>query len=964
MKRVGRHLAVVPLLLSCTSPPAKAAQQPAPAQQQGFEPLRFGDPAELAYDEPFFPGASYDAAIPTPDSILGQLHGSRLSHHAEILACFRAWAAVSPRIRMETFARTHEGRELVWAAIGTRENIARLDAIREELGQLADPRELTEAETQRIFARVPAVAWMGYSIHGDELSGSDAAVALGFHLVACTDPDVQELLERVVVVIDPCLNPDGRERIIGMVEQSSGLTPNLDYASMHRGRWPWGRGNHYLFDMNRDWMAGTQPETRGRWQAVRSFHPQLFVDAHEMWSLDTFLFYPQAEPLNPNLPAKLVGWQSRYAADAAAAFDAHGWAYYTREWADAWGPFYSDAWASLTGATGILYEQASTQGSALRRGSGAILTYREAVHHQLAASWANLQTLAANRAEILADYLAQARVNVAAETPGNDRMFAVRPGGNARREEELVRILTGQGLEVFRAGAEFEARNAVHAEGARSDSVTLPTGSLLVPARQPLKPMVHAFLDFDPRYDADALLREREELERKGRSRAYDLTAWSLPHALDLDAYWCDAVEVERAPLAAGPAEAREQPPEALPGPAPVAWIVDARNDDSLAFAARALELGLAVHWADEGFRSGGRDFARGSLLVRRGENPGSPQELWDRVRAAAGSARVEVFPTASGRAPDDESADLGGQHFHLLARPRVALLSNAPISPDSYGHLWQHLDRLVGVPFSILDAQALGSYDLRRYNVLVLPASYGLREVLEPLKDQLKSWIEGGGTLIACADAAAVLTRGALGLSQVVLRQDALEELESYRKAAERERAARSIVIDESTLWDPPETAPEAAGKEAAEDGETDEDRDGGKKLTAEDDARARLFSPQGVTLRGIVDPDSWLTCGVDEVLPVLVSGPDCFLSKEPVTAAVRLDSAARLRLGGLLWPEARERLADSAWLTVERLGNGQIILFAAPPAFRGYHLATARLFANAVVLGPALGANQPLGW
>ncbi|HEX6884526.1 MAG TPA: M14 family zinc carboxypeptidase, partial [Planctomycetota bacterium] len=427
MSSPARTLLLVPLLLGCSAPPGSAqagAAAPSSGQEpsrapDAFQPIRFGDPEALAYDAPFFPGARHDAAVVTPDSILGQAHGTRLAHHAEILACFRAWAASSPRIRLETFARTHEGRELVWAAISSPANLARLDALRADMQKLADPRGLSEAEAQRILAG-PAVAWMGYSIHGDELSGSDAAVALGYHLVASQDADVAELLDQLVIVIDPCLNPDGRERIIGMVEQSAGLTPNLDYESLHRGRWPWGRGNHYLFDMNRDWMAGTQPETRGRWQAVLSFRPQLFVDAHEMGSDDTFLFYPQAKPHNPQLPVNQQAWMERYGSDAARAFDAHGWAYYTREWADAWGPFYSDAWASLTGAVGILYEQASTSGFPLVRPSGKVLTYREAVHHQVTASWANLGTLRANRGEILRDYLANGRANVAAETPGNE----------------------------------------------------------------------------------------------------------------------------------------------------------------------------------------------------------------------------------------------------------------------------------------------------------------------------------------------------------------------------------------------------------------------------------------------------------------------------------------------------------------------------------------------------------------
>ncbi|NOT31348.1 MAG: hypothetical protein HOP15_12955 [Planctomycetes bacterium] len=310
-----------------------------------------------------------------------------------------------------------------------------------------------------------------------------------------------------------------------------------------------------------------------------------------------------------------------------------------------------------------------------------------------------------------------------------------------------------------------------------------------------------------------------------------------------------------------------------------------------------------------------------------------------------------------------------------------MALLANSPVASDAYGHLWHHLDRRVGVPFSILDAENLGDYDLRRFNVLVLPPSSGLGDVLGPLKQQLASWVEGGGTLIACGSAAAELTKGRLGLSQVVLRQDALEDLASYHKEAERERAARKVVIDEEAVWNgatPEEPAlegengkPEAPDKDkdtdqkGADQKDTDQkDTDKKEKPNADEETRARLFFPQGATLRGLVDPDAWITSGIDAVLPVLVSGADVYLAKAPVTTAVRLEQAPALRLGGLLWPEARARLAESAWLTVERKGHGQVVLFAAPPAFRGYHLASARLFANAVVLGPGLGADQPDGW
>jgi len=954
---------ILPLLLSCATPPGTA--QPAAAQEVAEEPayesIRFGDAEELAYTVEFFPGAHYDPAVPTPDSILGQKHGTRFSHHAEVLACFRRWAETSERVTVETFGRTHEGRDLVCAAITSPGNQARIEEIKAGHARLADPRGLSEAEAQRLLETLPPVAWMAYSIHGDELSGTDAALALGYHLAACTDEGVLQLLEDVVVVIDPCENPDGRERIIGLVEQSAGYTPNLDYASMHRGRWPGGRGNHYHFDMNRDWSAGTQPETRGRWRAALEWHPQLFVDAHEMGSLDSFLTYPQNDPYLPVLTESLLHWQKVLGDEVGPAFDAHGWSYYTREWADGWAPFYSDSWGSLIGAIGILYEQANTKGFQLRRATGEILTYREAVHHQLTASFANITSLQRHSSEILSAYLAERRTNVAEGTPGNDRVLAVRADGNVDRLRALKRILDGQGIEYFAASEPFTLESAESARGEEAERIELPAGTWIIPARQPQRPLVRAFFDFDHEIDLETLKREREDLERDDDSGMYDATSWSLPHALDLDAWWGVGGEVDRAepaPLAGGglvPDGTKEAPV--------YGWIVDGAADASVAFAARAMELGLQVNCADEAFDTAEGRWARGSLLVRRHENPLEVPEVEARIDRAARAAGAKAVRTYSGRAPG-EGADLGGGHFELLHRPRIALLSNSPVSSSSYGHLWHHLDVVLGVPFSILDAQSLGRVDLRRYNVLVLPPG-GLRSVLEPIQDELETWVRSGGTLIACDGAAAALTAGRLGLSSVSLRSDALEELDEYALAVKRERAARAVEVDASLVWTGKPSEPAKKGEpakvECTQEPSTAEEDD--ESIESRDEW-LRRFSPGGVHLLAETDDEHWLTVGTGARLPVFFSGSSVYLSKEPIETPVRLRPAAELRLAGLLWPEARERVADSAILTRESRGNGQIILFPEMPAYRGYHLATGRLFSNAVIYGPGLGARQPVGW
>jgi hypothetical protein len=943
-------------LIGCASATPSTSLAPEPAQARAQATVQLSAPQEHAYTAEFFPGTSYDAAISTPDAVLGFRLGDQPAHHEQVLACWRTWAAQSKRVKLETYGRTHEGRELVCGVIASEAHLRDLESILARLGKLADPRTLAPGEAESIAASTPAVAWLGYSIHGDEMSGVDGGLALAHHLIAGTSRDVADLLEQVVVVVDPMQNPDGRERFLAMLLQASGSTPVLDGEALSHGRWPGGRGNHYLFDMNRDWMTGVAPETRGRWAAVRRFHPQLFVDGHEMGRDDSYLFYPQADPVNPHLPQRLIEWQTRYAADIASAFDRYGWSYYTREWADGWGPFYSDSWGSLNGAIGILYEQARYDGQTVKLSSGEVRTYREAAHHQAVASLSNVATLANAREEVLRDFAAHRKSIV--EAPLERPFFVVEIGANAAREQAFLSTLIGQGVEVRRTSG-VGLSGAIAADGTAQDSLEIAGDVWVVDGHQPQGALVRAFLEFDTRYPKSDLERERKELETKNSSRIYDSTAWDLGHALGLKAWWSkgcatshdwvgpltEPPRIQGSIVAAPDANARVY-----------GWIVDGVDDGSVVFAARAMASGLVLSLADEPFESCGRKFARGSLLVRGHENGANAAEL---VQRAAEAAHVTAYATNSARAPGS-GHDLGGQHFLLLAKPKIAMLTNSPVSSQAFGHLWHQIDRELGLPVSLLDAQDLGSYDLRRYNVLVLPPAGGLGDVLESAGEPLKDWVRAGGTLVAIGGSAGALCRGESGFTSVKHRADVLDKLEEYRFAAKREQAAGTTPIDEGALWDgkpakPSEPAPaEGEKKDDAKPKESGVDPD-----KEREERWKQRFSPQGVFLRGLVRGDHWITSGAERELPVFFDESLSLWSRSPTSTPVRLAPAETLRLSGLLWPEARERLAESAYLTVERLGNGQVILFAAQPGFRGFHRATGRLFANAVVYGPGAGTN-----
>ncbi len=962
-----RSVLILTLLLTLAGP---TIGQPVPKSRRDA-----GTTAELAYDVAFFPGASHSPQIPTPASLLGFRPGNRAALPAEIERCLRAWDEASPRARLVEYARSHEGRPLYYMIVTSPANMARIDQIKTGIGRLADPRGLSQTAAVELVRTQPAVAWVAYSIHGDETSGTDASLAVLYHLIAGTGEDVTGILDRVVVLIDPMQNPDGRHRFLQQIAEHRATSPNVDDQSLiHSGYWPWGRTNHYLFDLNRDWTLGVNPESRGRIAAAGAWHPQLMIDAHEMGSQDTYLFSPAREPRNPHLPGHLDTWNETFARDQARAFDARGWVYYTGEWNEGWYPGYTDAWGAFRGAVGILYEQAGFAENGVRQGGGDVVTYREAVHHQAVSSIANLTTLAENREAVLRDYLAERRAAVAAPGPYAGRTFALLPSANRSRLRAFLGLMDLQGFEVYVTRAETAAGSSVDQLGRRLARETLPAGTYLIPNRQPEAHLIATMLEFDARMPREYLERERKSILRDGQSTIYDLTAWNLTMLYGLEALTVDG------DLPAGAERwAPEEPPAAGDVPeaaAAVAWIVDGADDDSVALAARLLEQGIGVRVADRALTLGDHSFARGSVVVVPADNRGHKN-----LAQAVGRTAAELGLTAVGVTTglgDGDLPDVGGGHFKRLQTPRIALLARDRTSSYDYGSIWHTLDHRLHVRHSQINAGQLQNTDLRRYNVLVAP-DRSLGSLEEPVRKTIKTWIEAGGTLIAIARSAAEVASEEAGISGVRRLRDVLGGLDAYQLAVLREAMERARELPaEARVWSHLATA------EASRpwDGLADLERPEVEELERRD-AWDRMFMPQGAFLATRTDPEHWLTYGVGPELPVLTRGSRVLMAAHPVETPVRfgvLEAEAgakprrvgwsvvpaghdlRLRMSGLLWPEAAGRLANSAAVTRERVGDGQVILFANSPTFRASTRGTARLLLNALIYGPGLGTSAPI--
>lgn len=889
--------------------------------------------------------AELDPAIPVPESIIGHEVGADAVRYVPLMRYLDALAEASPLVTVTPYAKTHEGRDLVYVTITSRDNHARLEEILATNARFADPRGQDEGAVDELVETAPAIAWLAYCIHGDEVSPTDSAMEVIYRLAAGTDDDTASLRENVVIHVDPLQNADGRERYLAQLQALKGHVPNADSQAMqHGGLWSAGRGNHYLFDLNRDWLPQVQVETRGRARQIARWNPHFLIDAHEMGGLDTYLFDPPRDPINGSLAEVVLDWRKQFSADQARAFDGNGWSYYTREWYEEWYPGYTNAWAGLRGTIGLLYEAAGLNGQLLRKPSGETVTYAQAVEQNVVGTMTNLRTLRDNRAAILADFVAERRWAVTAATPEGGTFF-IRRGEDPARLRRFLEVLDLQGIEYITTAAAVVVNGATNTLGQRVEALEMPAGSIAVSSRQPMRRALHAFLDFDPRLSETFLAKEREDLENGRGTRLYDTTAWNLPMAYGLDAWWGGDVPLEPAIATmqetAAPALAESQ----------YGYVIDGASSDVTIALVRLFDAGCTMRSMSRPVTVLGTALRPGALLLRHHENI----NLRDRVQTAIEGLELTVLAIDSART--EAGPDLGGQRALLLQAPRVAIATQWPVSTTSFGATWHLLDDRLGLRASPINAQRLGSIDLRKYNVLILPSAFGLSAILEGnTLARVRTWVENGGTLIALGSSATALANERYGLSSVRRRADVLETLDVYAEAVDRERAALRVSVDAESVWNGPGESGEPADGPAG--------ANASKDALARAEAWARRFAPTGAFLAADINPLHFLGHGVPARLPVHVSGGSALLSRAPVETAVRLGPAEGLRLSGLLWPEARERLANAAYATREGRGRGQVILFGSDPFTRGYHEGTGRILLNAILLGPGLGADQPVPW
>ncbi len=867
-----------------------------------------------AQDEPpfvFWPGADYRSDVPTFQSVLGHEPGERIVSQGELRSYFDALTVAAPdRIRLWPYAESFEGRTLFYAAVGSPENIARLEEIGEGMRELADARSTGPERARELIGELPALVWLAYGVHGNEISSPDAAALTAYHLIAAQGDDVVDtILRDAVVFIDPLQNPDGRDRFVNHFRETVGLVPDPDRISAeHDEPWPGGRTNHYLFDLNRDWFALTQPETRGRIEILQRWMPQVFVDLHEMGGDSTYYFAPEAVPYNPHLSADQRASLEIFGRNNAKWFDAYGFDYFTREIYDAFYPGYGASWPSYFGAVAMTYEQASARGLVLLRQDGDLLRFRDGVRHHFVTSVSTSEAAARNREKLLTDFYEYGRSAIAeGEAEGQ---FVLPRRGDVALVDRLAGLLVTQGVEVHRATAELATC------GER-----FPAGSYVVPLDQRAKRLARNLLDDDVPMDDDFLEEQERRRARRLRDQIYDVTAWSLPLMWNLDVVQCG----DRAARTGGAALEPAGPEGVRPGPvsatsAKVAFVVPWGSVASAKLLAGALRQGFSPLSADVSFTQAGREYPAGSLVFKVEDHP---EDLGVRLAALARSTGAEVV--AADTSWVEAGVNWGSAQVARIRAPRVALAWDQPTSSYSAGATRYFLEQKLGYPVTVVRTSTLARADLSRYQVLILPSAFGGygRVLRGGAVDRLREWVQEGGTLLTFGSATTFLTDEDVDLLGTSLQQRSPAAGQPETGILEtREQLTEAI--------QPAEESPDNVA---------------------------------GVLLRAEVDLEHWLTAGLPPTLNVLFSGRSIY-DPVQIDRGLNLVSFAgpdEVLAAGYLWEETRKQLAYKPFVMLEPEGRGMVIAFAGDPTTRAYVDGLDLLLANAIFRGAAHARPLP---
>ncbi len=662
-------------------------------------------------------GISYNPDIPTPKEVLGYHPGEWHVSHDQLLYYMREVSQASDRMIMQEIGRTYEGRPLIHLTISTPANLANLDQIQADHKKLTDPASSGSMNTEDM----PIVMWLGYSVHGNEASGGNASLLTAYYLAAANGPEIDNLLNNSIIILDPCYNPDGLHRFSTWVNMHRSHVINPDPNDReYREAWPGGRTNHYWFDLNRDWLPLAHPESRARIARFHDWKPNILTDHHEMGTNSTFFFQPGIPSRKfPWTPDKNVDLTHKMAAFHAQYLDRIGSLYYSEESFDDFYIGKGSTYPDVNGSVGILFEQASSRGHAQENDYG-ILTFPMAVRNHFVVSLSTMASGIAHRKEFL-DY--QKEFYQGASSLASRDVVKAYIFGSAKdpiKNFELVKMLVQHEIEVYPL-----AKNIT-----KNGKSFLADKAYIVPMNQPQYRLAKAIFEKRTTF-TDSLF--------------YDVSTWTMPLAYNLP--YAELGSKDLGGIMGGKVEFPEKPKANLIGnKGAYAYAIEPYGYLSFRAANRLLSKKVVVQVLNKAHSDGNRMYPKGTMIIPVGVQENKRLFIEQTIDQIINEDAVNVYSLNSGLAK--MGVDLGSRSNTTLEEPKIALLVEGGVSSYEAGEVWHLLDQRYKMKVTLLPIDRLGR-DLSRYNRVIIPNAF-LGSVSDSQKKNLKDWVSQGGLIIA----------------------------------------------------------------------------------------------------------------------------------------------------------------------------------------------------------------------
>lgn len=663
-------------------------------------------------------------ALQSPEEFLGYELGDRFTRHHRVVEYFQHVTTARPNnVKFIQYGETYEHRPLIVAIIASDENFKNLEQIR------LDNLKRTGFE-QGTPATNVALVWLSYNVHGNEANSTEASMKTIYDLANPSNAKTQGWLKNTVVIIDPCINPDGRDRYANFYNQfgNQPADPSPD-AKEHREPWPGGRANHYLFDLNRDWAWQSQIESQNRIKLYNQWMPHVHVDFHEMGYNSPYFFAPAADPLHDVISS----WQREFLGmvgkNNARHFDENGWLYFTKERYDLFYPSYGDTYPTYSGAIGMTYEQGGGGfgGLTITTKEGDPLTLKDRLTHHYTNGLSTIEVTSTNAAKVTEEFEKYFKENLT-NPSATYKTYVIKADNNVDKVNRLTALLGTHRIQYGHPasgktsrGFDFKTQSTTNA--------TINTDDVIINIYQPKGRFVTTL--FEPQSNLTD-------------SITYDITAWNLMYAYGLNGY----ALTERINVAK-PYE-RKTNDNASVQAKPYAYLFKYESLEDVKFLAALLKENITVRSSEKPFTVGGVKYDRGALIVTRRNNE-SIQNFDEKVKSLANKMGRKIYTTETGLV--DQGKDFGSGHVNYIKAPKVALLGGEQTSSLGFGEVWHFFEQQLSYPVTVIGTDYFKSVSMEKYDVLIIPPGY-YRMFDEDQLNKLGDWVSAGGRLIVTAQA------------------------------------------------------------------------------------------------------------------------------------------------------------------------------------------------------------------